>query len=502
MDCIEKYGLLELRFSTNGEDCVIPGARFTKGELSVEVPAFRDGEQYVVRFMPCDVGEWKYKTVDGSIAGTFTCVGNTGENHGPVVTSEYSFRHADGSRYIPFGTTCYAWTHQTNELQEQTLKTLETSPFNKVRMCVFPKSMPYNNNEPELFPFYRKEDGGWDVGRPDERFWRHLDRRLCDLMERGIQADLILFHPYDRWGFSLLTQEESLLYLRYCIARLSAFRNVWWSLANEYDLVMGKTDSDWDAYGEMIAEQDPYHHLTSIHNCFALYPKRDWMTHCSVQNGNVQRVLMWQNEYDLPVVIDECGYEGNIEYGWGNLTAFEMVHRIWTAVIRGGFCTHGETFHREDEVLWWAKGGVLHGESAKRIAFLKELLYSLEDDLKPNTGFMNMDPNASGEPKPEHEVFISALMRIPADQMAVILADLIPAEICSENYRLQYLGRSRPVFTHIELPVDSNYRIEAIDVWEMTRTVIAEHAHGHTRLDLPAKEGIAILCIKEEGLRV
>ncbi|MEU9456656.1 hypothetical protein [Streptomyces sp. NPDC048277] len=31
------------------------------------------------------------------------------------------------------GTTAYAWTHQGDELEEQTLRTLERSPFNRVR---------------------------------------------------------------------------------------------------------------------------------------------------------------------------------------------------------------------------------------------------------------------------------------------------------------------------------------------------------------------------------
>lgn len=52
----------------------------------------------------------------------------------------FYLRYEDGTPYHQFGTTCYAWVHQTRELQELTLQTLAASPFNKIRFCVFPKS--------------------------------------------------------------------------------------------------------------------------------------------------------------------------------------------------------------------------------------------------------------------------------------------------------------------------------------------------------------------------
>ena len=80
----------------------------------------------------------------------------------------FYLRYADGSPYHQFGTTCYAWVHQPHELQEQTLKTLAASPFNKLRFCVFPKSYYIaNKNEPELFAFQKGADGKFDFSRPD-----------------------------------------------------------------------------------------------------------------------------------------------------------------------------------------------------------------------------------------------------------------------------------------------------------------------------------------------
>jgi hypothetical protein len=69
--------------------------------------------------------------------------------HGPVrVRNQFHFAHADGTPFLPFGTTCYAWAHQPLPMQAQTLQTLGKARFNKLRMGVFPKHYIYNANEP------------------------------------------------------------------------------------------------------------------------------------------------------------------------------------------------------------------------------------------------------------------------------------------------------------------------------------------------------------------
>ena len=50
------------------------------------------------------------------------------------------------------------------------------------------------------------------------------------------------------------------------MARLAAYRNVWWSMADEYDSVAEKTMADWDRYFRIVRASDPYGHLRSVHN--------------------------------------------------------------------------------------------------------------------------------------------------------------------------------------------------------------------------------------------
>ncbi|NKF32417.1 DUF5060 domain-containing protein, partial [Pseudomonas sp. BGM005] len=111
-------------------------------------------------------------------------------------------------------------------------------PFTKIRMGLFPKHFMFNSNEPDRFPFERlADDSGWDTTRFDVEYFRALEHRLEQLEELGVEADLILFHPYDRWGFAALGADADDRYITYVVRRLSAFPNVWWSMANEYDLL-------------------------------------------------------------------------------------------------------------------------------------------------------------------------------------------------------------------------------------------------------------------------
>ncbi len=501
MKSVQKFDVFEYQLLCKTE----PVATFIcDGQVKV-VNGFQTGSDgFAVRFMPECEGVWKYHiSADGvESAGEFTCVPNTDDNHGPVVAEGTRFRYADGTQYIPVGTTCYAWIHQPAELIAETLETLKDTPFNKIRMCVFPKHMPYNQNEPMLYPFEKNADGKWDVNRPDERFWVHLEGCIGRLRNLGIEADLILFHPYDRWGFSKLSMQDCLTFLDYCIRRLSAYRNIWWSLANEYDLMPARSMEDWEAFGNKLHSQDLYQHLISVHHCLRIYPKAPWMTHCSIQSGFVKRVAEWQREYGLPVMIDECGYEGNIEFDWGNLSAFEMVHRAWVTVANGGFITHGETFFREDEVLWWAKGGKLYGQSPARFAFLKALQYEIGDVEPLNRTFYQNPNDAPAEVTPEQSfigLFASVMRSLPEFESRLLDMHFTPSVVRNEDHRLHYIGRQCPCRMDIQLPQNGNYKVEIIDVWEMTRETALAGAHGSIRVGLPGKEGIAVLVTRLYG---
>ncbi len=414
------------------------------------------------------------------------------------------FYYESGEKYLPFGTTVYALMYQSEERIEQTVRSIKEAHFNKIRMCVFPKYLVYNLEDPRWFPF-EKVGEKWNFDEPCEAFWNRLDLLLKEFAQIGVQVDLILFHPYDRWGFSSLSYEECIKYLDYTVARLSVNPNIWWSLANEYDNLKNFDITWWEKFAKFIEEKDIKHHLLSNHNCLVYWDfDNPQTTHCCIQDANVQLVPEYQKRYQKPVVFDECCYEGDVPYTWGNISGFELVHRFWTAVVYGGYASHGETFWNEQEDLWWSKGGVLKGESPERIAFLRELVESFdapieyyeESHLKKQ---LTQLENLKLHPDKVDDMpgFAKNLVMKPCER---IYSFIDGTRRCIGHVRdevfLLYLGKQCTIETTLYLPESESYTVEIIDIWNMTRVLAETEAKGETRISLPGKEGIAVLATK------
>ncbi|NLR97938.1 DUF5060 domain-containing protein [Rhizobium sp. P38BS-XIX] len=453
---VEKWGVFEAAF--NGPSGGNPyldvefDAVFSQNSREIRVPGFYDGDGvYRVRFMPDNEGDWSFRTrsktseLDGK-TGSFVATKPSKGNHGPVhVHNKFHFAYADGKPFLSFGTTCYAWTHQPLDMQAQTLETLKKSRFNKIRMGVFPKDYPYNVNEPLYACFEKGTDGRQDFDRPNPVLFRHFEQQVAALCDLGIEADIIMFHPYDRWGYADMSAEQDFRYVAYLAARLAAYRNVWWALANEYDFLLDtKPLQQWDRYFHILEENDPYGHLKSIHNgepTMNFDHRKPWVTHTCIQNWDVKRTQEWREAYGKPVVNDEPEYEGNIIQSWGNLTAEELVHRFWITMTRGGYAGHGETYSHPEDLIWWAKGGELRGEAWKRIGFLRDLL---EQDV-----VNGLEPMASFGEWPWTRV----------------------SGARDGDVSYVYLGEHQPVVWSTGLPKDgTDYDVDIIDTWAMTIT--------------------------------
>lgn len=405
---VGKWGIFEISIRTDNSynnpftDVELYGY-FQKDGPVKRIKGFYDGESiWKIRFMPEAEGEYTFITrsndsnLDG-VQGDFICVSPSDDNHGPVeVNNKYHFSYADGTPCFVMGTTVYAWTYRPEEVRKKTLESIEKYGFNKARMLFFPKYLAGMDeinltHEPPVLP-YQGEKHNFDYQRFNLDYFRNFENRVKDLMEIGVEADVILFHNYDfgMWGIDEgMSDDDAIFYLDYLMARIGSYRNVWWSLANEYDLVKNPDGSgahaefhrrDWDRIGNYIKENDPYGHLTSIHNFGPVYPDREWITHVSYQFPNTYTLLMdLKNKYQKPVVNDEYQYEGNLSYGWGNLSPEDEVFRHWLTVMAGGYGTHGECYvvdgNKRD--IFWTYGGEMVGESAPRLKYLKEIVKDL-----------------------------------------------------------------------------------------------------------------------------
>ena len=61
---------------------------------------------------------------------------------------------------------------------------------------------------------------------------------------------------------------------------------------------------------------------------------------------------------------------------------------------------------------------------------------------------------------------------------------------------VKYYGNQCPVKSTIFLPKEGTYRLLVVDTWAMETKVVSENASGATCLDLPGKEGIALIAKK------
>ncbi|MDQ0839932.1 hypothetical protein QFZ54_003785 [Sphingomonas faeni] len=492
---VERWGLYEIALdgpsSGNPFDDVRVVATFESSGKRLEIPGFYDGDGiYRIRFSPGELGRWTWRTtsnvaaLDGRTGSVESIVPRAG-NHGPVRMTRdgYHFVHADGTPYRPVGTTAYSWALQSESRCAETLTTLKAAPFNKIRMCVFP-------NVPSVAtdPFVRTGGGpkDWDATRFDPAYFRRFEDRIRRLGELGIEADVILFHPYDKTrGYSGMRPADDARYVRYVAARFGAFRNVWWAMANEYDIVEGKTVADWDALFQILIAADPHDRLRSIHQLHVYYDNRKpWITHASIQHGAAVlddgRVHPHRNFAQKAVIFDEVIYEGNSDKRWAKLTGEQLVERFWWGTVGGAYVGHGEviTDNGDPDRSWLGQGGRLRGTSPPRLAFLKRIIESApQPGIDPIQQFW--DYHLGG-----HEF----------------------------TWYLRYFGGTTPTRWDVVLPTRAtephpDYRIDVIDTWNMTIAPIDGVFRMHQRdeyeiidlkrpvIDLPGKPYMAVRLI-------
>lgn len=182
----------------------------------------------------------------------------------------------------------------------------------------------------------------------------------------------------------------------------------------------------------------------------------------SLQSSDFEKTLQLVAEYRKPLVYDECKYEGDIPRRWGNISAQEMVRRFWLGTVSGAYVGHGETYLDPNDILWWSKGGVLHGESPRRIAFLRKIL-----EGAPAEGLNNLSTYYLG-----------------AGQAG--------------RYYLFYFDVNQPAEYEFDLAKGVRYRADMIDPWEMTIRPVAGTFEGKFTLKLPAKPYMAVRFQKVE----
>lgn len=357
--------------------------RFKSSGQNLLVVGFYDGNQtWKVRLMPESQGKWAFETISNDrelngVTGSFEVVKPGPTNHGPVrVHAKYHFAYADGTPYFLLGTTAYSWLNEGPRAEQNWLTTLSQSPFNKVRFMLFPFS--FGPSAGKQYPLPQTSPGKFDIERFNPEYFQHFEEGIRKLQALGIEADVILFMPYDRvTGLMSMDIDHDEALVKYVVARFSAFRNVWWTLTNEFDLY--PVQKDWRRLGELIENSDPGNHLRGIHNCCTAFydNSQSWITHVILQDITLQRLAAtprndsWleldARKIGKPVVTDEYGYEGNFPFTWGSFGPREITEMHWSITMAGAYGSHGESYTS-------AEPGKFIGEAPARLGFLKQIM--------------------------------------------------------------------------------------------------------------------------------
>lgn len=262
-------------------------ARFVHEKSGAEIvpDGFFDGDgKWKIRFMPPELGLWRFKTQSGDSAldgneGSLYCVPPEKPYlHGPLKGEGLHFRHVDGTRRYLISTRVSCHFASPEILQ----RVIDFCRDHRIYRIFFIMGGVYGI----IRELYGGDSGGGDSGDLDfsryniEKF-QAIDR-FIDMMR---QAD-VLATPYFYYANdgdqSKMSPEEDKAYIRYGMARFGAYSNVMPCLANQVELKYSKSGDSISTYdprnyewantlGEFMKEKAVFGVPVTVHNPMESY---------------------------------------------------------------------------------------------------------------------------------------------------------------------------------------------------------------------------------------
>lgn len=422
-----------------------------------------DGSLFRVRFMPSKPGMYRYTLTysDGVVAtnqqGTFTAKDDRKKGIVRLDSEFPSHFQWEGTRerYFWNGATTYFLAGWDDENIQSIIDRLDRLKVTRLRAALtgrvkdgqawFEHVYPTTNFSFLLNPWVAKnpqsiENPQFDVTRFNVDYWRKFERLVDYARSKDMVVSVIFYvdgsRPgVDPFGKSGMGGEAEQRYYRYAIARLAAYGNVMWDLANEYRLFR---DDAWvEKMGPFVKQWDPYHHLTSTHGHgdfrFQKSPWADFAMYQSWDEGGGWNFMLKNREAQaaagrvIPQINEEYGYEDHYPQGWGNnkkspARSAETRARIaWQIYMAGGYQTTGE---RADTGTGWGPdtgGGWINGRGDDSMTMLE--LYGHIYDFFTSMNWWQLAPEpaliASVKPHPKAQSPASAPLKVMASKNAV-----------------------------------------------------------------------------------
>ncbi len=355
------------------------------------VLGFFDGDaMWKIRVAPTTEGKWSLTTksdlpgLDG-LHAEFNCIKNPNQHiHGELRVDKehpHHFIFEDGTRFFMQGYE-YDWLWALDQDKpsvptvNKTLDLIASYGFNYVILNTYAhdtnwckgKTSKDDYGPPLLYPWAGNNTTP-DHTQMNLTYWRHYDQVISALMERGIQAHVLIKVYNKDVNWPKKGSDEEKLYFRWLLARYSAYPNIIWDFSkeahNEKDLGYKQGWLKW------LRENDSYHHLMTVHDDDAANDKGEYDTltdfradqhhggakgkNANHTGGNNDKILAQRERRAWPVANVESDYEcgplGLMDKTYGKvMTPEATVATLWDIAMAGGYTAYYYTYTAWDVI--------------------------------------------------------------------------------------------------------------------------------------------------------
>jgi hypothetical protein len=410
-ESVEAYDFLEVTVNVAGPDARNPFTDVTLRGWFAKAGAVErrnvegfcdspDGSVFRIRFMPPSPGDYTYSVAyqQGDFQKNFTGTFRASDGHrrGPIrVDAEYPWHFIwEGSRehYFFNGTTAYwlpGWSEE--RIINNSIERLHRLKVNRMRVLLSGAAniswgesvMTGENFTVFLRPWIAQapqsyDHPGFDFTRFNVPYWQKWERMLRFARDRDVIISVVLDISTHQAQAPAGSEDER-RYIRYAVARLSAFSNITYDLGDDLDSFR---DEKWAREtGTLIESWDPYKHLATSHPVHREHQDRasGWFGFTSIQDWSrrqhalmlEERQIQMKTGRIIPQTNEEYGYEDHYPH-WAPAppgdSAETLRQTAWDIAMAGAY---GESARRGTNIWPDTGGGWINGRGDDTMVMLK-----------------------------------------------------------------------------------------------------------------------------------
>ena len=332
-----------------------------------ETLGFHDGgDEWKLRISPDAEGAWTVTTRSGDPdlnerTLSFRCTPNSNPAvHGGLRSDAehpHHFVHEDGARYFLMGYECdwlWALGMEAGETDSVNgfLDRLADAGFNHVILNAYAhdtswkkgKTEPADYGPPPMYPWEGSNEDP-DHGRFNLAYWKHYDKAMDAMFERGIVAHTMIKVYNKKVKWPKRGSEEDDRYFKWLIARYAAYPNLVWDFSKE---AHNEKDLEYKlSRFQLLKDFDPYDRLLTNHDDDDAYDSAAYDAlldfRSDQQHKDWSNVILHQRaRRPWPIVNVEFGYEhgpgGPEDKTYRVVQSPEEVYRrAWEVCMAGGY---------------------------------------------------------------------------------------------------------------------------------------------------------------------